>query len=80
MYESCQEFLIFCVHACTKDGSSKFSEVFPNAAGAIIVGGPGACSPGKFWNFRCSEMQFPAFSEDVSWKHAGTFIPQIVSF
>ena len=31
-----------------RDGSSKSSDGFPSAAGAKILGNPGACSPGKF--------------------------------
>ena len=51
----------------TRDGSSNFSEGFPSAAGARILGGSGDMLPRKnFEILDAREMQFPAFSEDVS--------------
>ena len=36
------------------------------------LGGPGACSPGKFWSFRLKIRHFPAFS---AWNFAGRAWP-----
>ena len=32
-----------------------------SAGGAFLLGGPGACSPAKFFNFGSSEKAFPGF-------------------
>ena len=36
----------------------------------VPLGGPGACSPGKFWKIACLRLHFVRFEGSMTWKQA----------